>query len=250
MELRIVNGTKSKSYMTTNAFSKPYLKVDGKIVPLTTSTKTGIQLKAKAGNVVYRAMDYESVSGSATFYSSNANGAGLSSTTALTSSNRVITGYDTRWCTYNTWYNTRLCTYQTIYDTVQRNYKTFTGKANAGTMTIKVHAWTRTSREIGNAYFFTFWGPTSMSAWRNNANLTVTSHTAIKTGIGRNGTQTQTGIYYYTVTTNTRYNARACTYQTNYDRRACTYNTRYKTNYVTTGYTGVSSSSGSTMTWN
>ncbi len=104
MNLNIKYSTSTKRYFLTSACSKPYLKVNNiSYLPLTTKTTNGMYLKAKVGNQTYRALEYESISTSDTYYTSESASSGMSSTTALTTTDvtrteaiteSVITGYE------------------------------------------------------------------------------------------------------------------------------------------------------------
>ena len=131
MDLRIKNNNATKSYViTNNCTTRPRvcMKSDTGVsatpisyLPLTTSTTQGLALRAKVNDQSYRALEFRSMSGSATFYSSNANGQGLSSTTALTRASTSRTEYLTRSSTSATSYLTRSSTsgesYLTKYGT-------------------------------------------------------------------------------------------------------------------------------------
>ena len=120
MDLRIKNNNATKSYViTNNCTTRPRvcMKSDTGVsatpisyLPLTTSTTQGLALRAKVNDQSYRALEFRSMSGSATFYSSNANGQGLSSTTALTRASTSRTEYLTRSSTSATSYLTRSST--------------------------------------------------------------------------------------------------------------------------------------------
>lgn len=90
MYIKIKNGSNVKQYTLTDAYQKPYIKVNNNILPLTTRTTNGLHLKVKDNGQTYRPLEYKqsssssSVSGSRSWYSSNANGAGLYDLTALT----------------------------------------------------------------------------------------------------------------------------------------------------------------------
>ena len=125
MDLRIKNNNATKSYViTNNCTTRPRvcMKSDTGVpatpisyLPLTTSTTQGLALRAKVNDQSYRALEFRSMSGSATFYSSNANGQGLSSTTALTCSSTSRTEYLTQSSTSRTEYLTRSSTSATSY---------------------------------------------------------------------------------------------------------------------------------------
>lgn len=104
MNLNIKYSTSTKRYFLTSACSKPYLKVNNmSYLPLTTKTTNGMYLKAKVGNQTYRALEYESISTSETYYTSESVSSGMSSTTALTATEvtrteaiteSITTGYE------------------------------------------------------------------------------------------------------------------------------------------------------------
>ena len=87
MYLKIQNGATTKQYTLTSEYTKPYMKISGKILPLTTKTTTGLQIKGrnpKTTSITYRAMEYNSTSESAQYLTSSVDQAEMSSTTALT----------------------------------------------------------------------------------------------------------------------------------------------------------------------
>ena len=96
MYLKIKNGNQTKQYTLTNAYAKPYIKVSNSVLPLSPEDKPGLRLKAKIGNQTYRAMEYLNSSTSASYLTTAAGSAGLSSTTALTESSVTATGYLTK----------------------------------------------------------------------------------------------------------------------------------------------------------
>lgn len=83
------NTTQTTAYALYDSAPKPYLKVNkSKVLPLTTSTTTGLQLKAKLGTKTYRPLQkvtYNSISSSTTTSTSSRRD-GLTVTSANTSS--------------------------------------------------------------------------------------------------------------------------------------------------------------------
>ena len=120
MDLRIKNNNATKSYViTNNCTTRPRvcMKSDTGVsatpisyLPLTTSTTQGLALRAKVNDQSYRALEFRSMSGSATFHTSGANSAGMSNTTALTRVSTSRTEYLTRSSTSATSYLTRSST--------------------------------------------------------------------------------------------------------------------------------------------
>ena len=128
MSYLVVNNT--KSYHVTNEYVKPYIHINGSILPLTSNGGGVINLNIN--NTSYRPLEYKSQSASDTYYTSAVNSEGLSSTTALTRSSTSGESYETRSSTSGTSYGTtvqgqsyfvNLSTYST-YSFYNGNYTT------------------------------------------------------------------------------------------------------------------------------
>ena len=117
MYLKIQNGTSTKQYTLTDSCNKPYLHVSNSLLPLTTRTTSGLNLKAKDNNITYRAMEYNSTSESGYYSTSSVEPGNMSSTTALTRSSTSNTVYHTAPETTGTTYLTRSSTSSTVYHT-------------------------------------------------------------------------------------------------------------------------------------
>ena len=115
MYLKVQYNNSIKQYSLTNNYNKPYIKVNGSILPLTTNTTNGIHINIQANNTTYRPLEYQSMSTSNTYYTSAVNSNGLSSTTALTRSSTSQTIYHTCSSTSGTSYLTRSSTSGTSY---------------------------------------------------------------------------------------------------------------------------------------
>jgi len=115
MYLKIKNGTSVKQYTLTDSYAKPYIKVSGSILPLTTQDTTGLRLKVKANNTTYRPLEYGSASASATYYTTSENTAGLSEITTLTRESTSGTSYLTRESTSGTSYLTKVVSTETLF---------------------------------------------------------------------------------------------------------------------------------------
>ena len=94
MAYLVVNN--SKSYNVTNAYNKPYMKVNGSILPLTTIG--GGVIHCKVDNTTYRPLEYKSTSSSESnsWYTSAVNSNGMYDTTALTRASTSGTSYLTQ----------------------------------------------------------------------------------------------------------------------------------------------------------
>ena len=115
MYLKVQYNNSIKQYTLTNNYNKPYIKVSNSILPLTTNTTQGLCIKINHNNTTYRPLEYNSMSTSATYYTSGINSNGLSSTTALTRSSTSQTIYHTCSSTSSTSYLTRSSTSGTSY---------------------------------------------------------------------------------------------------------------------------------------
>lgn len=120
MNLNIRQANATKSYVVTDVCTtRPRIVIkDGNNVsylPLTTSAKQGFGLRNKVNGVNYRPLEYQSMSTSATYYTTAVASNGLSSTTALTRSSTSQTVYHTCSSTSGTSYLTRSSTSGTSY---------------------------------------------------------------------------------------------------------------------------------------
>ena len=83
--LKIKANNQTKAYPIKMSAEKPYLKVSGGYVPLTTQTTTGIKLKAKVDGVTYIGQeDGGGQTKTRTYYTTAYDSAGMSDVTALT----------------------------------------------------------------------------------------------------------------------------------------------------------------------
>ena len=123
MYLEIKEGSSSKQYTLTDSYAKPYIKVSNQsVLPLTTNTTQGLQLKVSIGGSTMRGMEFNTMSTSVTYYSSAANPGIMSSTTALTRQSTSSTSYLTRPSTSGESYITRPSTSGTSYLTAKGNW--------------------------------------------------------------------------------------------------------------------------------
>lgn len=114
--LAISHGNESKRYLATSAYpTKPYMHVGNDVIPLTTNTTSGLQLKVKIGGQTYRPMEYGSESASASYYTTAEVSEGLSETTALTRVSTSGESYLTRESTSGTSYLTSVDCYRFRY---------------------------------------------------------------------------------------------------------------------------------------
>lgn len=108
MYIRIQNGAKYKDYTLTSTYTKPYIVVkSGSYLPLTTKTRTGMQLKIKNGTTTYRPLEYSREY----IQKTQTNTAGLQSITGLTGKS-----YSTIYTTLNsqiTTNGTKITSYKT-----------------------------------------------------------------------------------------------------------------------------------------
>ena len=117
--LPITDGIETKRYLATSAYpTKPYLHVGNDVIPLTTNTTNGLQLKVKVGTQTYRLMEYGSESASATYYTSAEVSEGLSEVTALTRESTSGESYLTRESTSGEIYGTSAEHYLTSFVTL------------------------------------------------------------------------------------------------------------------------------------
>ena len=115
MQLKIKSGTFIKDYTLTSAYAKPYVNIaNSSVLPLTTNTITGMQLKFKIGNQTYRALEYKGTS-SASYLTTADEARKLTNATALTRVSTSDTKYSTRVSTSDTEYLTRVSTSDTKY---------------------------------------------------------------------------------------------------------------------------------------
>ena len=100
----------NKSYLVTNNYNKPYIKISNSILPLTTNAPSygGGVIKCNINGNTYRVLEYRSTSSSSSdsYYTSAVNSDGLSNTTALTRSSTSGESYLTRSSTSGTSYGT------------------------------------------------------------------------------------------------------------------------------------------------
>ena len=145
MYLKVQYNNSIKPYTLTDNYNKPYIKVNGSILPLTTNTTQGLHIKISMNNITYRPLEYNSMSTSDTYYTSKVDSIGLSSTTALTRSSTYDTQYYTRSSTSSTVYYTRSSTSGT-------NYLTKTVADNKINISHQITSrWQYTYMGIGNA---------------------------------------------------------------------------------------------------
>ena len=143
MYLKVQYNNSIKPYTLTDNYNKPYIKVNGSILPLTTNTTNGIHINIYANNTTYRPLEYNSMSTSDTYYTSAIQSNGLSSTTALTRSS-----------TYDTQYYTRSSTSSTVYDTVSNNISIISNVYIAYRNTVGYYYTSRTDNiYCGNVFF-------------------------------------------------------------------------------------------------
>lgn len=153
--LPITDGIETKRYLATSAYpTKPYLHVGNDVIPLTTNTTNGLQLKVKVGTQTYRLMEYGSESASATYYTSAEVSEGLSEVTALTRESTSGESYLTRESTSGEIYGTSAENYLTrwgmrsssgddylvdsyVYNSVTRKITTYSSEYNSNTYTYK-----------------------------------------------------------------------------------------------------------------
>lgn len=115
MQLKIKSGTSIKDYTLTSAYAKPYVNIaNSSVLPLTTNTISGMQLKFKIGNQTYRALEYKGTS-SASYLTTADEARKLTNATALTRVSTSDTKYSTRVSTSDTKYLTRVSTSGTSY---------------------------------------------------------------------------------------------------------------------------------------
>ena len=124
MNLNIRQANATKSYVVTDVCTtRPRIAIKAgnnvSYLPLTTSAKQGFGLRNKVNGVNYRPLEYQSMSTSATYYTTAVASNGLSSTTALTRSSTSQTVYHTCSSTSGTSYLTRSSTSGTSYLTQQ-----------------------------------------------------------------------------------------------------------------------------------
>ena len=120
MKLNIRQANATKSYVVTDVCStRPRIAIKNgnnvSYLPLTTSSASGFGLRNKVNGSNYRPLEYQSMSTSATYYTSAVASNGLSSTTALTRSSTSQTVYHTCSSTSGTSYLTRSSTSGTSY---------------------------------------------------------------------------------------------------------------------------------------
>ena len=126
MNLNIRQANATKSYVVTDVCTtRPRIAIKNgnnvSYLPLTTSAKQGFGLRNKVNGVNYRPLEYQSMSTSATYYTTAVASNGLSSTTALTRSSTSQTVYHTCSSTSGTSYLTRSSTSGTSYLTQSIN---------------------------------------------------------------------------------------------------------------------------------
>ena len=100
----------NKDYRLTDSYNKPYIKVNGSILPLTTNPHMGGGvIKCKdTNNNTYRVLEYRSTSSSDSYYTSSIDPGNMSDTTALTRSSTSGESYLTRSSTSGTSYLTEM----------------------------------------------------------------------------------------------------------------------------------------------
>lgn len=259
-----------ESYQLTNTYVNPKLAIKNSYLPLTTNTLQGQQLKVKVNNVSYRAMvtstSSYSQSASATYLTSNVNSQGLSNTTALTRVQTTGVEYLTSQKTTDTIYETASTSVSTVY--ISSTQKKTSWQETAFVTFTSILRYTMqytsisgsTTQKMGNT---TVSVTSILQTWMSLYNeITTSSPSLVRDSTITNFRTSYTGgrfvvtsphdvyisantrliqsliedppVFITNVTTNT-------VYKTSID----TYDTIYLTSEMTTGYSGISSSSSS-----
>ena len=179
--LAISHNNESKRYLATSAYpTKPYMHVGNDVIPLTTNTTSGLQLKVKIGGQTYRPMEYGSESASASYYTTAEVSEGLSETTALTRVSTSGESYLTRESTSGTSYLTSVDCYRfryTMTDGSHTSAQTYYDRTFIYDVP-DVTSWSVDTASIrcqymisvGNSYSYDTWGVATLYRKTNGAN--------------------------------------------------------------------------------
>lgn len=241
MYMKIKNGTNTKAYHLTESHEKPYIVVKNKgVLPLTTNTTQGLQMKVKINNVTYRPLEYKTASSENTYSLSKLDSQGLSSTTGLTKISTASIRYGTQYSTTNTRYGV-----STYNDTLTfRTYKyKLTAISKASLCSNEKILYTSqkiTGTNIKKLYRINNYCYRVISGRIDGKNyssyITISAKNIISTA-----------DYLYSTATNT--DRMYSTTATFYDTVVSTTATIYDTVATTTAYAGVSKSTYSIKTW-
>ena len=202
MKLNIRQANATKSYVVTDVCStRPRIAIKNgnnvSYLPLTTSSASGFGLRNKVNGSNYRPLEYQSMSTSATYYTSAVASNGLSSTTALTRSSTSQTVYHTCSSTSGTSYLTRSSTsgtsYLTKYGTDVTWSYTYSGVDSymyAGSHTFSLHS--VSTGVLKSSYEWTY------SQWSAGGYVTRTQTYTIT--FNSSSTKINNTQYYYAIT--------------------------------------------------
>lgn len=237
MKITVSNSTTTKAYSLTNvAPYRPYMTVSnltGWFLPLTTKTKSGYNFKVTKGTNTYRAMEYTSASGSASYYSTSDSPGNMSSTTALTRASTSDTSYLTCVSTSGTTYLTRASTSDTSYGTcASTSGTTYLTRASTSATSYGTRASTSSTTYYTRV-------STSGTSYQTRASTSAaTYYTRVSTSGTNYGTRASTSDAKYATrasTSATVYSTRVSTSGTNYGTRSSTSTTIYQTRASTSG---------------